>query len=199
MASFHNFYSCTILANLIYHAKFLLHLGRFHRCNLGKFTWWTQVQTGSQGFYLPHSPEKLSECQHENTYFVFSKKSLKFSFFSYFVLKWYLLVLNFVKTLIKWMHFFLFLFSVGIKMFKVIETTSHFSNTSIFTNTASLVLIFYQRLHITSRTYYNLTIKEEKYKLDWSTSLMQWNWLFFESIKMFQSNITQKNKTKTKN
>ena len=50
-------------------------------------------------------------------------------------------------------------------MFKVIETTSHFSNTSIFTNTASLVLIFYQRLHITSRTYYNL-IKEEKYKLD---------------------------------
>ena len=49
-------------------------------CNLGKLVQQTQVQTGSQGFNLPYSPERFSKFQAENTCFVFSK-SLEFLFF----------------------------------------------------------------------------------------------------------------------
>ena len=47
---FHIFQSCTILVYSIGHNGFLLHLGRFQHCNLGKFVWRTQVQTGNRGF-----------------------------------------------------------------------------------------------------------------------------------------------------
>ena len=30
-----------------------LHLGHFQHCNLGKFVWRMQIQTGSHGFYFP--------------------------------------------------------------------------------------------------------------------------------------------------
>ena len=52
LTSFHIFHSCTILVYSIGHTEFLLHLGHFQRCNLGKIVWYTQVQTGSQGLYF---------------------------------------------------------------------------------------------------------------------------------------------------
>ena len=53
LISFHIFHSCTILVYSIGHTGFLLHLARFQHCNLCKFGWRTQVQTGSQGFCFP--------------------------------------------------------------------------------------------------------------------------------------------------
>ena len=50
-------------------------------CNLGELVLRTQVQTGSQGFYLPYIPDKFSKFRPEKTYFVFSEKSSEFLFF----------------------------------------------------------------------------------------------------------------------
>ena len=58
-----------------------VHLGRFHRCNLGELVWRTQLQTGSRGLHLPYSPEKFSKCRCENTCFVISKKYSEFFLF----------------------------------------------------------------------------------------------------------------------
>ena len=54
-------------------------------------------------------------------------------------------------------YFFLFLFSGGIKLFKLIETRSYFSKTSILTNITSLVLIFFpvnQKKKLSVRSIY---------------------------------------------
>ena len=76
--SFRSFNSCTILENSICYTGFLVHLGRFHHCNLAS---WTQAQTGRRGFYLPCSPDKFSKYRHENACFILSKKSSEFLFF----------------------------------------------------------------------------------------------------------------------
>ena len=57
-----------------------------------------------------------------------------------------LLQRSLVKTFPKQIYFFLFSFSRGIQLFKLIETTSYFSKTNIFTSKAPLVLIFFQGL-----------------------------------------------------
>ena len=49
-------------------------------------------------------------------------------------------------------------------IFKLIETTSYFSKMSILTNEAPLALVFFQGLHITCKTYCNLSIKGENYQ-----------------------------------
>ena len=85
--------------------------------------------------------------------------------FPYFVLTWYILAQRLVKMFPKWKYFF----SSSILKWHIIvqtETTSYFSKTSILTNSASLVLFFFQELHITCKTYYNLSIKAENYQLD---------------------------------
>ena len=52
------------------------------------------------------------------------------------------------------------------------EAASYFSKTSILTNKGPLVLVFLRRLHITCKTYHNLSVKAENYQLNQSTSLM---------------------------
>ena len=133
MGMFAIFTSCSILANSIYHVGFLFHLGCFHHCNLGDFVWWTQVQIGSRGYYFPYFPENLTKLPHENTCFVFSKKSLQFLFF--FIL--------FSSTV--------YLFKVWLKIF---QKRIHFF--------LLLVSIFSGRCLLTSKTY-NLSIKRENY------------------------------------
>ena len=49
--------------------------------NLDELFYWTQVQNGSRGFYLPYFPKKFSKFRAENTCCVFSKKSSEFLFF----------------------------------------------------------------------------------------------------------------------
>ena len=53
LISLHIFHNCTILVYCNGHTGFLLDLARFKHCNLGKFGWRTQIQTGSQGFCFP--------------------------------------------------------------------------------------------------------------------------------------------------
>ena len=52
------------------------------------------------------------------------------------------------------------------------EAASYFSKTSILTNKGPLVVVFLRRLHITCKTYHNLSVKAENYQLNQSTSLM---------------------------
>ena len=67
-------------------------------------------------------------------------------------------------------YFFLFLFTSGILLFKLFDTTRRAFK--FVMNKAPLVLIFFQGLDITCKIYYNLSIKGEKYQSDYSTSLM---------------------------
>ena len=146
-------------------AASVVHLGRFLHCNLGEQAYRIQVQTGSQGFYLPYSPEKFSKYRCENIYFVIRKKYSEFLFF--------------LKLLSAGIHFFKawlkrsqreYIFSFSILMCHVIVQTNRknelFFKANILTNKAPLVLIFFRGLHITWITYYNLSIKEENYQLD---------------------------------
>ena len=64
----------------------------------------------------------------------------------------------------KRVYFFIFL--KWHKFFKLIETTSSFSKASILINKAHLVLMLSRGLHITCKTYYNLSIKTENYQSD---------------------------------
>ena len=143
MASFYSFGSCTILENSIYYAGFLVHLGRFHRCNCG---WVGLADTGSN-----RKPRILSSIFSREVFQISAwkylccvqQKAFGVFIFPYFVFSWYILVQSFVKTFSKRIHFFIFLFSSGILFFKLIETTSYFSKTNILTNKAPLVLIFF--------------------------------------------------------
>ena len=63
--------------NPIYHAGFLVHLGRFYRGNLREFVKRIQVQFGSRQ-YLLYSLENLYKRRRENNCYVFSKKFLEF-------------------------------------------------------------------------------------------------------------------------
>ena len=86
--------------------------------------------------------------------------------FPYFVLSWYILVQSLVERFPKRIYIFLFLFSSGIYLFKLIKTTGSFSKATILTNKDHLVLFFFRGLHITCKSYYNLSIKRENYQLD---------------------------------
>ena len=84
-------------------------------------------------------------------------------------------------------------------MLKLIET-SYFSKTRILRNKAFLLLIFFRGLHITSATYWNLSIKRETYQLGWSTSPMQWKWLFLvgQNFSIKRHSVKQNKNQKTK-
>ena len=85
--------------------------------------------------------------------------------FPYFVLSWYILVQSLVERFPKRIYIFLFLFSSGIYLFKLIKTTGSFSKASILINKNHLVGVFWG-LHITCKCYHNLSIKRENYQLD---------------------------------
>ena len=105
-------------------------------------------------------PGEVSKFWPENNCFVFSKKSLEFLFFLTLFSAGIYLLKEWLKHSQNW-FFFLFLFSSGTWLFKLTETTSYFSKTSILTNKAPLTLIFLRGLHSTCKTYYNLSIKAE--------------------------------------
>ena len=62
-------------------------------------------------------------------------------FFSFYILRWHIIV-------------------------QINQSNMLFLKTGIFTNKASLMLIFFWGLHVTSEIYYNLSIKGENYQLD---------------------------------
>ena len=127
----------------------------------------TQVQTGIRGFYLPYSPQKLFKLRHESTCYVFSKKSSEFLFLLVlFSARIYLFEVWLKGFQNGYIYFFLFLFSSGIYLFKLSKTTGSFSKATILTNKDHLVLFFFQGLHITCKSYYNLSIQRGNYQLD---------------------------------
>ena len=120
MTSFHILHSCTILVYSISHTGFLLYLARFQHCNLGEFVWWTQVQTGSQGFFFhvvvffretfPTLAWKFLLCVLQKVFEVYifpnfvlgvvhscskiswNKPKTRKYFLSYFICRWHLIV-----------------------------------------------------------------------------------------------------------
>ena len=100
----------------------------------------------------PYSPERFSKFWIENTCFVFSKKSSGFLFFFILLSAGIYLLKDWLKRSQNGNTFFLFVFSSGIELFKLIEKTSYFSKTSILTNKAPLLLIFFWGLLITYKT-----------------------------------------------
>ena len=66
----------------------------------------------------------------------------------------------------------IYFFSFSIYKWHIIVQTNRQNKTSIqifqtfLTNKAPLALIFFRGLHITCKTYYNLSIKGENYQLD---------------------------------
>ena len=84
------------------------------------------------------------------------------------------------------------------QLFKLIET-SYFLKTSILTNKAPLVLIFFPGdCILLAKLFYNLSIKGEKLpiRLIYFTNVVKV--IDFEPIKIFQSSVILKNKAETK-
>ena len=102
-----------------------------------------------------------------------SPKVFEVFIFPYFVLIWYILVqsMELFKVWLKLSENGYFS-SFSIQKWQIIVQTNRQNKTSIqifrifLTNKAPLVLIFFQGLHITCKTYYNLSIKGENYQLN---------------------------------
>ena len=104
----------------------------------------------SRNWYSPNGDPPLSSIFFREIFQIFAWKYLfcvqqkvfGVFIFPYFVLSWYVLVQSLVKTFPKRIYvFFLFLFPSGINLFKLIQTASYFSKTSILTNNLPLSLV----------------------------------------------------------
>ena len=128
---------------------------------------------------------------------MFSKKSSEFLFCLILFSAGIYLLKDWLKRSHNGNIIFLFLSSSCIELFRLIETASYFSKTSILTNKAPLVLIFFRGLHITCRTYYNLSIKAGKLpiRLIYFTNLVEVI-VFLSQLEFF--NQTPYRKTKQK-
>ena len=124
---------------------------------------WPSLSNWKPSIYLSYSPKKHSKLWREITCFVFIKKSSEILFYLILFSPGIYLFKFWLKRS-KRVYFFIFL--KWHKFFKLIETTSSFSKASILINKAHLVLMLSRGLHITCKTYYNLSIKTENYQLD---------------------------------
>ena len=107
--SFHIFHSCTILVCSIGYAGFLLHLGRFQHCNLGKF--------GAHRFKL--------EVDDIVVFLVcVLQKVFEVYVFPNFVLVWHIVLQKLGKINATRIYFLSFSILGGTELFKLIETRS---------------------------------------------------------------------------
>ena len=85
----------------------------------------------------------------------------------YFVLSWYILARRLIiKTVPKWKYFFPFSICKWHIIVQINRNNKLFLKDEHSYKQSSFGVIFFQGLHITCKTYYNLSIKAENYLLD---------------------------------